>query len=219
MSMRVGPPQSPPGADFSLYYQGRREYTRVRAAMEFYTRRRTRTSEDQVWSLEHFPVYTLGRATTPDAMAGGAGRSIPVVPTDRGGQATYHGPGQAVLYTLLDLGRRGLGVRRYVRLLEETIIAFLDGCGIRACRWPGTPGVYVRGRKIASVGLSVRDGRCYHGVALNVDMDLSPFRNIVPCGLRGVKATQMADYGAAMDVASAAAGLARNLGALLARHG
>ena len=186
--------------------------------MEAYTRRRTEASADQFWLLEHFPVYTAGRATAPDALSRRAGRSIPVVRTDRGGQATYHGPGQAVLYTLLDLSRRKLGVRRYVRLLEEAVIVFLGDCGVRAHRLAGAPGVYVEGRKIASVGLSVRAGRCYHGVALNVGMDLSPFDDIVSCGLRGVRATQMADCGAVMDVGSAAFGLARSLAARLDNH-
>ncbi len=200
------------GATLPLYDRGRREYAGECAAMRRYTRARGGAGEDQLWLLEHFPVYTLGRRAAP---APAVAAAIPVVRTDRGGQATYHGPGQAVLYTLLDLKRRGLGVRRYVRLLEETVIAFLDDCGVRARRLPGAPGVYVEGRKIASLGLSVFNGCCYHGVALNVCMDLSPFGDIVACGLRGVEATQMADCGVTMDVGSAGAGLARSLAARL----
>jgi len=216
------------GAPLPLHCRGRRDYAAEFAAMRRYTRTRGGDGEDQLWLLEHWPVYTLGRRAAP--VAGGdipvvhtdratasarrrqvAGNAIPVVHTDRGGQATYHGPGQAVLYTLLDLKRRGLGVRRYVGLLEEAVIAFLGGCGVRARRLPGAPGVYVEGRKIASLGLSVFNGRCYHGVALNVCMDLSPFAGIVACGQRGVEATQLADCGVAMDVESAGAGVARNL--------
>ena len=213
--MNVNAQQSPPSANILSYYRGRCEYGGVRDAMAAYTRRRTAASADQFWLLEHFPVYTVGRATAPDALARRAGRSIPVVRTDRGGQATYHGPGQAVLYTLLDLRRRMLGVRRCVHLLEGAVIAFLGDCGVRAHRLAGAPGVYVRGRKIASVGLRVRGGCCYHGVALNVGMDLAPFDGIVACGLHDMRATQMADCGAAMDVKRAAFGLASRLAARL----
>ena len=213
--MDVDARQSSPSTDILVHYLGRCEYGGVRDAMEAYTRRRTATSADQFWLLEHFPVYTAGRATAPDALARRAALAIPVVRTDRGGQATYHGPGQAVLYALLDLRRRALGVRRCVYLLEGAVIAFLGDCGVRAHRLAGAPGVYVRGRKIASVGLRVRGGCCYHGIALNVGMDLSPFDGIVACGMRGMRATQMADCGAAADVKSAAFGLARSLGARL----
>jgi len=231
------------GAALPLHCRGRRDYAGEFAAMRHYTRARGGDGEDQLWLLEHWPVYTLGRRAAP--VAGGdnaephsaaspvtdgaipvvhsdnaaasarrlrvAGSAIPVVCTARGGQATSHAPGQAVLYTLLDLKRRGLGVRRYVGLLEEAVIAFLGGCGVRARRLPGAPGVYVEGRKIASLGLSVFNGRCYHGVALNVCMDLSPFAGIGACGQRGVEATQLADCGVAMDVEGAGAGVARNL--------
>lgn len=235
------------GAPLPLHCRGRRDYAAEFAAMRRYTRTRGGDGEDQLWLLEHWPVYTLGRRAAPVVRADNAGphsafsllagatvpvvhtdnarhrsgaflladSAIPVVHTDRGGQATYHGPGQAVLYTLLDLKRRGLGVRRYVGLLEEAVIAFLGDCGVRACRLPGAPGVYVGGRKIASLGLSVFNGRCYHGVALNVCMDLSPFADIVACGQRGVQATQLADCGVAMDVESAGAGVARSLAARL----
>jgi len=256
------------GAPLPLHCRGRRDYAAEFAAMRRYTRTRGAGGEDQLWLLEHWPVYTLGRRAAPVAggvnagsrsgfspaadgavpvahadsaaaqarrlrTAGGvapvvqtdsttasahrlrAANAIPVVHSDRGGQATYHGPGQAVLYTLLDLKRRGLGVRRYVGLLEEAVIVFLGDCGVRARRLPGAPGVYVGARKIASLGLSVFNGRCYHGVALNVCMDLSPFAGIVACGQRGVKATQLADCGVAMDVESAGAGVARSLAARL----
>ena len=216
--MTVDLPQSPQAAGLSIRRRGRCEYVSVRDAMEGYTRGRGGASLDQFWLVEHFPVYTVGRATAPDALPRRAARSIPVVRTDRGGQATYHGPGQAVLYTLLDLRRRKLGVRRYVHLLEGAVIVFLGDCGLRAHRLAGAPGVYVRGRKIASVGLRVRGGRCYHGVALNVGMDLSPFDDIVACGLHGMRATHMADCGAVMDVDAAAFGLARSLAARLDEH-
>ena len=117
-----------------------------------------------------------------------------MVRSDRGGQATYHGIGQAVVYTLVDLRRRGLGVRRFVELLEEAVIGLLDGHGVAADQWHGAPGVYVGGRKIASLGLRVSRGYCYHGVALNVNMDLRPFERIIACGAAEIPATRMSDW-------------------------
>ena len=181
--------------------------------MRDYTAARTSGSDDQFWVVEHPPVYTLGR--NGDASHVNAS-GIPVIPSDRGGQATYHGPGQAVLYTLMDLRRRGIGVRRFVELLEQAAIDLLDEHGIAAARRRiSAPGVYVGGRKIAALGLRVSRGRCYHGIALNVRMDLRPFRWIVVCGMTGMEVTQMSDEGVEAEPAAAGLDLARRLTALL----
>ena len=149
-----------------------------------------------MWLLEHSPVYTLGvagRAAHLPRVANG----IPVVKTDRGGQITYHGPGQVVVYALLDLRRRGLAVRPLVRLMENAVVGLLAEYGIAAAGRLEAPGVYVSGAKVAALGLRIRDGRCYHGLAFNVDMDLSPFHVIDPCGYSGLAVTQARDLGIA----------------------
>jgi lipoyl(octanoyl) transferase len=146
--------------------------------------------------LGHPPVYTLGVAGRPEHLPRVA-NGIPVVRTDRGGQITYHGPGQIVLYTLLDLRRRGLAVRTLVRLLELSVIDVLAAHGIAATGRVEAPGVYVNGAKIAALGLRIRDGCCYHGLAMNVDMDLSPFQAIDPCGYSGLRVTEARELGIA----------------------
>jgi lipoyl(octanoyl) transferase len=145
-------------------------------------------SAEEIWLTEHEPVYTLGQGAAERAVANG----IPVVRSDRGGDITYHGPGQVVLYALVDLARRGIKVKRYVWLLEQCVI---DLVGRGAERRPGAPGVYVDGAKIAALGIRVVRGRAYHGLALNVDMDLAPFSAIDPCGYPGLKVTRMRDLG------------------------
>jgi lipoyl(octanoyl) transferase len=161
--------------------------------MQALTQRRDASAEDELWLLEHPPVYTLGLAGRREhVLAPGA---IPVVATDRGGQVTYHGPGQVVAYAMLDLRRRSLGVKELVRRLEQAAIDVLAGYGIRAERRTGMPGVYVDGAKIAAVGLRVARGCSYHGIALNVDLDLEPFTRIDPCGYPGLACTRMADHG------------------------
>lgn len=172
---------------------GRVEYEPTWRAMQQLTAARDPDSADEIWLLEHPPVYTLG-------LGGRAGHvldagAIPVVRCDRGGQVTYHGPGQAVVYVLIDLRRLGLGVRELVRLLEDAVIAALDGAGVGAARRAGAPGVYVAGAKIASLGLRVRGGCSYHGLALNVDLDLQPFAGIDPCGYPGLAVTRLRDLG------------------------
>jgi lipoyl(octanoyl) transferase len=177
---------------------GRTEYEPTWRAMQEFTTRRATGALDELWLTEHPPVYTLGvagRAAHLPRVANG----IPVVKTDRGGQITYHGPGQILIYTLLDLRRRGLGVRPLVRLLEQAVIDLLAAYGVAAAARPEAPGVYVDGAKIAALGLRIRDGRCYHGLAFNVDMDLSPFRVIDPCGYSGLAVTQARDLGIADD--------------------
>ncbi len=163
-------------------------------AMQDFTARRDANTRDEIWLLQHPPVYTLGLAGKPEHLLR-ADTGIPVVKIDRGGQITYHGPGQLVAYLLLDLKRRGLGVRPLVRKMESAVINLLDGYGIPARYRADAPGVYVNDSKIAALGLRVKNGCCYHGLALNIDMDLSPFDAINPCGYAGLKVTQLRDHG------------------------
>jgi lipoyl(octanoyl) transferase len=177
--------------------------------MREFTSTRTATTRDELWLLEHPPVYTLGQAGRPEHLLRDNG--IPVVRTDRGGQVTYHGPGQAVAYVLLDLRRRGLSVKRLVGLLEQTVIDVLAAHRVAGERRAGAPGVYVGGAKVAALGLRVRGGCTYHGLALNVSMDLVPFRDINPCGYKGLAVTQLADFGLRLSVAEAGEALAAAL--------
>ena len=163
-------------------------------AMQAFNAARATETPDQLWLLEHPPVFTLGLAGRRSHVL--APGDIPVVATDRGGQVTYHGPGQVVAYPLLDLRRAGYGVKEMVRRLEQALIDVLAGYGIEGVRRAGMPGVYVGEAKIAAIGLRVARGCTYHGVALNVDMDLEPFRRIDPCGYPGLAATSMATLGA-----------------------
>ena len=187
---------------------GRAEYQPTLEAMRRFTRERDESTADELWLLEHAPVYTLGQGAAPVRVENG----IPVVAADRGGEITYHGPGQIVLYTLIDLARRGIKVKAFVRLLEQSII---DLIGARAMRRPGAPGVYVDGAKVAALGIRVTKGRAYHGVALNVDMDLTPFSAIDPCGYPGLAVTQTRDLGFADAPAAMGEKLASNLIRLL----
>lgn len=171
---------------------GRREYLPTLDAMRAFTRGRDESTPDELWLLEHPPVYTLGQAAAVPALDNG----IPLLQADRGGEITYHGPGQIVLYTLVDLARRAIKVKRFVWLLEQAVIELLEGRGERR---PGAPGVYVEGAKVAALGIRVSRGSAYHGLALNVDMDLSPFHAIDPCGYPGLRVTQMKDLGFAQS--------------------
>jgi lipoyl(octanoyl) transferase len=175
-------------ADIVLKRLGRVDYANTVATMRAFTLSRGETSADELWLVEHAPVYTLGQA----AAAVSVGNGIPVVQSDRGGEVTYHGPGQVVLYTLVDLARRGIKVKSFVGLLEQAV---MDLIGPRAERRHGAPGVYVEGAKVAALGIRVTRGRAYHGLSLNVDMDLAPFSAIDPCGYRGLKITQTRDLG------------------------
>ena len=152
---------------------------------------------DELWLVEHPPVFTLGRSGREEHLLNPG--DIPIVHTDRGGQVTYHGPGQVVIYLLLDLRRLNVTVRQLVSGIEQTIIRFLEEHNIAAEAKPKAPGVYVQGRKIAALGLRIRRGCSYHGLALNVDMDLSPFQRINPCGYAGLEVTQLKDLGISMD--------------------
>jgi lipoyl(octanoyl) transferase len=172
---------------------GRVAYEPTWRAMQAFNAARTPETGDQLWLLEHPPVFTLGLAGRREHLR--TPGDIPVVATDRGGQVTYHGPGQAVAYVLADLRRLGIGVKELVRRLEAAAIAVLAGYGIEGRRRAGMPGVYVGDAKIAAIGLRVSRGCCYHGLALNVDVDLEPFTRIDPCGYPGLAATRLADLG------------------------
>jgi len=164
-------------------------YAQALQAMREFTAGRGESTPDEIWVVEHAPVYTLGQGAASSLKNE---TSIPLVRSDRGGEITYHGPGQAVLYTLVDLARRGLTVKRFVWLLEQAVI---DLVGPGAERRRGAPGVYVGGAKLAALGIRVKRGRAYHGLALNVDMDLAPFAAIDPCGYPGLAVTQLRDIG------------------------
>ena len=188
---------------------GRVAYEPTWRAMQAFTRARTAETLDQLWRVEHPPVFTLGLAGRPEHVL--APGDIPVVSTDRGGQVTYHGPGQAVAYLLLDLRRRGYGVRELVRRIEAAVIDLLDERDISGRRRDGMPGVYVGDAKIAAIGLRVARGCTYHGVSLNVDGDLEPFSRIDPCGYPGLEATRLADLGVRDNVDIAGRSLAQAL--------
>jgi lipoyl(octanoyl) transferase len=177
--------------------------------MRDYTDQRDTTSPDRLWLLEHPPVFTLGQAGKPEHLLDPG--DIPVVKTDRGGQVTYHGPGQLVAYLLLDLRRAGLGVRGLVSLLEQAVIDLLKQKHIEATARQDAPGVYVADAKIASVGLRVRRGCSFHGLSLNVAMDLSPFDRINPCGYPGLQVTQMSELVEGADLPRVGRELAQHL--------
>lgn len=172
---------------------GLSDYEPVWRDMQAFTNERGPATPDAVWYVEHPPVFTQGLNGRPEHVL--APGDIPVVAIDRGGQITYHGPGQLVVYPLLDLKRRRLGVRELVTALEHSVIDTLQEYGIESAARADAPGVYVDGRKIASVGLRVRRGCSYHGLAFNIDMDLEPFSRINPCGFEGLEVTQLADLG------------------------
>ena len=184
--------------DILIRRLGRTEYQPTWDAMRSFTDARREHTVDELWITEHPPVFTQGlngraeHLLRPD--------DIPVVQIDRGGQVTYHGPGQVVIYTLLDLPRRGFGVKGLVARLEASVIGLLGEYGITAQSRAGAPGVYVGQAKIAALGLRIRKGCCYHGLSLNVDMDLEPFSRINPCGFRDLAVTQLRDFDVADDV-------------------
>ena len=170
---------------------GLTDYPRVFAAMQTFTRDRNVDTADEIWLTEHERVYTQGQAGKAEHVL--APGDIPVIQSDRGGQVTYHGPGQIVGYLMFDVRRMGINVRELVTGIENAVVALLASYGIRGEPRPDAPGVYVNGAKIAALGLRVRRGCSYHGLSLNVDMDLEPFSRINPCGLEGMEVTQMAD--------------------------
>jgi lipoyl(octanoyl) transferase len=196
-----------------LRWLGRVDYEPTWRAMQRMVDERGPGARDEVWFLEHPPVFTLGMNSKPEHLLGTG--DIPVVQIDRGGQVTYHGPGQLVVYPLLDLDRAGLGVRALVEGIERAIVATVAEWGIEAIGRRDAPGVYVGPRKLASVGLRIRKGCSYHGLALNVAMDLEPFRRINPCGYAGLEMTQVSDLSGPADLGAVADVLAPRLLAAL----
>ena len=194
------------------------DYAQSLVAMRQFTAQRSDDTPDELWLLEHPPVYTLGQgADTAHGPKKGTG--IEVLRVERGGEVTYHGPGQLVVYTLVDIARRGIKVREYVKLLEQSLIDLLAAHGVAAARKPGAPGVYVNGAKVAALGIRITRGRALHGLSLNVDMDLGPFAAIDPCGFPGLAVTQTRNLGIAAGVDVLGAELARIITAHLeARH-
>jgi lipoyl(octanoyl) transferase len=189
---------------------GMHSFDQTWSRMRAFTDARHTDTEDELWVTEHLPVYTQGVAGKPEHLLANP-TGIPVIHTDRGGQITYHGPGQSVVYCLIDLRRRSYGVRELVRRIENAVIAVLARHDVQAHARMDAPGVYVRGRKIASLGLKVRHGCTYHGVALNVDCDLAPFLNTNPCGLLGMKMTRCLDEGVLVPTAQMGRMLANEL--------
>jgi lipoyl(octanoyl) transferase len=173
--------------------QGLQAYLPIWEAMQTFTQQREATTPDEIWIVEHPPVYTQGLNGKPEHLL--KATDIPLVKSDRGGQITYHAPGQLVIYTLLDLNRSKLNIRQVVTLLENAMISSLAQYGILAIAKPEAPGVYVDGKKIGSVGLRVKKGCCYHGLSLNNNMDLTPFNAINTCGFAGLKVTSLAEQG------------------------
>ena len=187
---------------------GLTDYAAVLARMREFTAHRDAETPDELWVVEHPPVYTLGQGADPK-FGPKTSNGIPVLQAERGGEITYHGPGQAVIYTMVDIARRGIKVKTFVQMLEQCVINFLISYEIPAERKAGAPGVYVGGAKIASLGIRVTRGRAWHGLALNVDMDLAPFAAIDPCGYPGLSVVQARDLGVM--------GTAKEVGIRLAR--
>ena len=197
-------------------YLGLCEYEPTWRAMQTFTDERGPDTPDELWLLEHPPVYTLGQAGRPEHVLDPG--DIPVIKIDRGGQVTYHGPGQLVAYLLLDLRRAGFGVKRLVHLLEQAVIDLLAGYGIESAARPDAPGVYVGEAKIAALGLRVRRGCSVHGLALNLDLDLEPFLRINPCGYPGLAVTRIADLVVSADINRIPDNLGEQLAGLLGRR-
>jgi lipoyl(octanoyl) transferase len=168
------------------------EYEPVWRSMQRFTDARDENTPDELWLVEHPPVFTQGQAGRAEHIL--APGDIPVIQVDRGGQVTYHGPGQIVAYPLIDIGRLGLGVRELVKGIEQAIIGVLEDYGVEAGLVEGAPGVYIDGVKIASLGLRIRKGKSFHGLAFNVDMDLEPFQRINPCGFQGLQVTNLSAF-------------------------
>jgi lipoyl(octanoyl) transferase len=192
------------------------EYEPTWNAMKHFTIRRTAETRDEIWLLQHPPTYTQGQAGLAEHLLNA--RNIPVVKIDRGGQITYHGPGQVVAYLLLDLRRWKLNVRELVRLMEQAVINILAGYDIVASGRVDAPGVYVGDAKIAALGLKIKHGCCYHGLAFNIDMDLNPYEHINPCGFKGLRVTQLKDFGITATTDEIEELLVRQILTLLTEH-
>ena len=188
---------------------GTMEYAAAWLQMRRFTENRDAQTADEIWLLQHPPIFTLGLSASESDILRIS--DIPIARSDRGGKVTYHGPGQIVAYLLIDIRRRKIGARRLVRAIEKAAVSLLADCGISACGDENAPGVYADGKKIAALGLKISRGATYHGLALNVKMDLSPFADINPCGIVGLKATQIADFFSAADINKIAPELAMRL--------
>ena len=192
-----------------IRHLGRTEFETTWRAMQDFTTNRTAETLDEIWLTEHNPVYTLGLNRKDVRMP--SRDDIPVVNADRGGKITYHGPGQTIIYLLIDLKRKGINVRQLVSSMENSVVKLLAEANIHGLARADAPGVYVRDKKIASVGLRLKKECCYHGISLNVDMDLAPFSAIDPCGYRGLEVTQLRDLGIYLSQAEAAEKLLKYL--------
>jgi lipoyl(octanoyl) transferase len=181
-----------PLANLQVRRLGLMDYEPVWRAMQAFTDRRDENTADELWLVEHPPVFTQGQAGRAEHIL--APGNIPVIQVDRGGQVTYHGPGQIVAYPLIDISRSGMGVRQLVKGIEQAIIDVLQSYGVQAQLQEGAPGVYIDGVKIASLGLRIRRGKSFHGLAFNIDMDLEPFQRINPCGFQGLKVTNLSAF-------------------------
>jgi lipoyl(octanoyl) transferase len=199
-----------------IKFFGIAEYEPTWNAMKHFTSRRTPATRDEIWLLQHPPTYTQGQAGLPEHLLNA--RNIPVVKIDRGGQITYHGPGQVVAYLLLDLRRWKLNVRELVRLMEQSVINILAGYDIAASGRVDAPGVYVGDAKIAALGLKIKHSCCYHGLAFNINMDLTPYDFINPCGYKGLRVTSLGNFGIAATTDEIEELLARQLLTLLTEH-
>ena len=188
---------------------GLQDYLPVVEDMQRYTLDRDEHSSDQIWQCQHPPVYTQGLNGKAEHLI--RENNIPVINTDRGGQVTYHGPGQIINYVLIDIQRLGIGVNEFVNRIEQSIIDLLSEYELHGERMQGAPGVYVDGKKIAALGLRIKHGRSYHGLSLNVDMDLSPFSDINPCGYPELEVTQLKDLGVTEDIEAINKRLLRHL--------
>ncbi len=213
--LKLAEPALPLAREWRVRNLGRRAYVPVWHAMQAFTDARDENTPDELWIVEHDPVFTLGQAGKPEHVL--APGDIPVLRVDRGGQVTYHGPGQIVAYPLVDLRRLKLGVRELVERIEQAVIDVLADWNIAGERKPGAPGVYVAGAKVAALGLRVRRGCSFHGLAFNVAMDLEPFRRINPCGHEGLQVTSVLDLGGPSDPAVLVHALVAALSAQLGR--
>lgn len=181
-----------------IRHLGLQDYEPIWKQMQALTLTRDEQSVDEIWLLQHKPVYTLGLSGKREHII--RNNDIPIIPVDRGGQITYHGPGQLVAYCLCDIQRLKLGANEFVKKLEQSLIDLLNDYALQAHRKPGAPGVYVNDKKIAALGLRIKQGRSYHGLSLNIDMDLSPFDDINPCGYAGLAVTQLKDLGVNKEI-------------------
>jgi lipoyl(octanoyl) transferase len=181
---------------------GLQPYQAIWRDMQQFTQERTEETPDEIWVLEHLPVYTLGLNGKQEHLLSPG--DIPIIQCDRGGQITYHGPGQLVVYTLIDIKRLKLGIRQLVTLLEQSMVTALTQFGITAIAKPEAPGVYVNNKKIGSIGIRIKNNASYHGISLNNNMDLTPFDHINTCGFKGLQVTQLADFGITISTADLA---------------